>query len=104
VLQQIDRHRAGRLEAAHEQGRHRDRLVAGDGADLGRDPVGGQGQAPLLGQVLDHRLRDHDRPAGVPGDVFGRVAQQANHTRADRPEADNTDANWFVHGGRKWCG
>jgi len=101
VLEQIDRHRAGRLEAPDEQRGHRDRLVAGDVANLSRDSILRQRQPPLLGQILDDRLGDHDRPAGVPGDVVGRAHQQPHHSRADRTKADDTDADGLVHeGGR----
>ena len=102
VFEQFDHHRPGRLEPADEQRRDRDRGIAGDVADVGRDLAARQLHAAGLRHVFHDRLLDDDPPPGVPLDMVRRLDEQAHDARPDGSHTDNTDSHWFRHRRCTW--
>ena len=99
VLEQLDHHRAGRLQSPDKQNRHGDRWIPRDVADVGRDLPARHLHATVLGDVLDDGPFDDDRSAGVPRDMVGRLDEQADNARPDGAQTDDADTDWCAHGG-----
>ena len=94
LAKQIEHDRAGRLQAAHQQGHGRDGRVAGDPLQVVGDQPPRQVDRAAFLEVVDDDRCEHDPPPGVARNAIALLHEQPGHARADRAQPD--DGNFDV--------
>ena len=96
--------RAGRLEAARELDHDVGVRLGHQGFRVGGQQRGGPGQVLVLRRLADRDARHLELRPGPRGQVRGLLAEQPVYLRADRPAAQQDDAQRRKltprHGGR----
>ena len=91
--QQVEDVLPGRLDAAHDLGHERDRLVLDDRGEVGRQDLGIGLVRALLRRVADERLDHAQAVAGRALDVVGVFVKESVYRRPDGPVAQKGDGN-----------
>jgi hypothetical protein len=90
--------RAGRLDAAHDLGDDLDPRVVADGRELGREDSLPRSEPTLTLDVAHERADDAQPVPGRALDVVRVLDKQSVDRRADRPVAEQADADLVASG------